>query len=60
MSPAVNAAYPLLQAVWGGSQSARTIHFFTFSALMFFLLIHVLMVIMSGFRRHLRAMTLGK
>jgi thiosulfate reductase cytochrome b subunit len=60
MSPAVNAAYPFVQAVWGGSQSARTIHFFTFGALLLFLLVHVLMVIMSGFKRHVRAMTLGK
>lgn len=60
MSPAINAAYPILQDIWGGSQSARTIHFFAFAALTIFLLVHVLMVILSGFRRQLRAMTLGK
>lgn len=60
MSPAVTAALPFLSGVFGGHQSARTIHFFTFAALMLFLLVHVLMVILSGFRRQMRAMTLGR
>jgi thiosulfate reductase cytochrome b subunit len=60
MSPAVTAAYPVLLGVFGGSQSARTIHFGLFVALILFLIVHVLMVIMSGFKRQLRAMTLGK
>jgi len=59
MSPAAVAAYPFLADIFGGSQSARTIHFFVFAAVILFLLIHVLMVVMSGFRRQMRAMTLG-
>lgn len=59
MSPAVTAAYPFLMDMFGGSQSARTIHFFTFVALTLFLLVHVVMVALSGFRRQMRAMTLG-
>ncbi|MBS0375770.1 MAG: cytochrome b/b6 domain-containing protein [Proteobacteria bacterium] len=59
MSPAVTAAYPGLMDLFGGSQSARTIHFFAFAALMLFLLVHVAMVALSGFRRQLRAMTIG-
>jgi thiosulfate reductase cytochrome b subunit len=59
MSPAIAAAYPVLQDVWGGFQSARTIHFFTFAALILFIAVHVLMVILSGFKRQVRAMTLG-
>jgi thiosulfate reductase cytochrome b subunit len=59
MSPAVVAAYPFLADTFGGSQSARTIHFFVFTAVVLFLLIHILMVVMSGFRRQMRAMTLG-
>jgi thiosulfate reductase cytochrome b subunit len=59
MSPAINAAYPFLAGMFGGSQSARTIHFFLFAALILFLVVHVLMVIMSGFKRQIRAMTLG-
>ena len=48
MSPTVAAAYPFLQSTFGGFQSARTIHFFTFVALMLFAIAHVIMVIASG------------
>jgi thiosulfate reductase cytochrome b subunit len=60
MSPAINAAAPFLTEMFGGAQSARTVHFFTFASLVLFLLGHVTMVAVSGFRRHMRAMTLGR
>jgi thiosulfate reductase cytochrome b subunit len=60
MSPAVTAAVPLLLRVCGGYQSARTIHFATFVTLVLFVCVHVVMVIKSGFRRQMRAMTLGE
>jgi thiosulfate reductase cytochrome b subunit len=59
MSPTVAAAYPILLDVFGGQQSARTLHFFGFGALVLFFAVHVSMVILSGFRKHLRAMTIG-
>jgi len=59
MAPAVTNAYPVLLDLFGGSQSARTIHFFTFAALGLFLAVHVAMVILTGFRRQMRAMTVG-
>jgi thiosulfate reductase cytochrome b subunit len=59
MSPAMTAAAPLLTLLFGGYQSARTIHFFTFAALVGFVLVHLVMVVASGFRRQLRGMTLG-
>jgi thiosulfate reductase cytochrome b subunit len=59
MSPAVAAAYPFLLDVFGGYQTARTIHFFGFAVLIAFLLVHVAMVIATGFGRQLRAMTWG-
>lgn len=59
MSPAVTAALPFLLDLFGGYQSARTIHFFCFAALTLFLVAHVAMVIATGFRRQLRAMILG-
>jgi thiosulfate reductase cytochrome b subunit len=59
MSPAVTAAYPVLLDLFGGSQSARTIHFFTFAALVLFLVIHVAMVALTGFKQQIRAMTFG-
>jgi thiosulfate reductase cytochrome b subunit len=60
MSPAVAAAYPFLATVFGGTQSARTIHFCLFVALILFVLIHLAMVSLTGFRRQMRAITLGK
>jgi thiosulfate reductase cytochrome b subunit len=60
MSPAVTAAYPFLSGVFGGFQSARTIHFFTFGALLLFVVVHIVMVIKSGFRRQIQAMTVGE
>ena len=60
MSPAINAAYPFLSGMFGGSQSARTIHFCVFVALLLFVLVHVAMVAVSGFKRQMRAMIFGK
>ncbi len=59
MSPAVTAGYPFLLDVFGGYQTARTIHFFGFTLLALFLIVHVAMVIATGFGRQLRAMTWG-
>jgi thiosulfate reductase cytochrome b subunit len=60
MSPAVTASFGFLLRLFGGYQSARTIHFVTFAALLLFVLAHVAMVIKSGFRRQIRAMTVGE
>ena len=59
MSPAITAAWPWLLTLFGGSQSARTIHFVAFCALVLFVRVHAAMVVASGFRRQLRAITLG-
>lgn len=59
MSPAVTAAHPVLLDVFGGQQSARTLHFFCFSALALFFVVHVAMVIRTGFGRQMRAMIAG-
>jgi thiosulfate reductase cytochrome b subunit len=59
MSPAMSAAYPFLAEIFGGTQSARTIHFCVFVALLLFFVAHLLMVGLSGFKRQMRAMTLG-
>ena len=60
MSPAIGAAVPLLPQLFGGFQSARTIHFFAFVVLTLFVLTHVLMIVVSGFRKQIRAMTWGE
>jgi thiosulfate reductase cytochrome b subunit len=60
MSPAVTASVPFLLQMFGGYQSARTIHFFTFVALVLFVVVHVVMVVKSGFKRQMRAITVGE
>ena len=59
MSPAVASATPAVVTVLGGQQSARTIHFFVSVFLVLFLLVHVVMVCLAGFRSRVRAMITG-
>ena len=60
MSPAITSVFPALVTVLGGQQSARTIHFFVASFLVLFLLVHVAMVCLAGFRNRVRAMITGQ
>ena len=60
MSPAITAAYPFLLKIFFGAQSARTIHFFASVLLVLFLLLHILMVVRSGFKNQIKSMTVGK
>ena len=59
MSPAFVSAVPAAVNVLGGQQSARTLHFFVSLALVLFLLVHVVMVWLAGFRSRMRAMITG-
>jgi thiosulfate reductase cytochrome b subunit len=59
MSPAIASVFPAAVAVWGGQQSARTVHFFVSVLLVLFLLVHVAMVCLTGFRNRMRAMITG-
>ena len=60
MSPAFVSAFPATVNVLGGQQSARTLHFFVSLALVLFLLVHVVMVCVAGFRSRMRAMITGR
>jgi thiosulfate reductase cytochrome b subunit len=60
MSPAFVSAFPATVTWLGGQQSARTIHFFLTLALVLFLLVHVMMVFLAGFRSRMRAMITGR
>ncbi|HPH45471.1 MAG TPA: cytochrome b/b6 domain-containing protein [Chryseolinea sp.] len=60
MSPAVSAGYPVLLKMFGGVQSARTLHFFASVALELFFVVHVIMIIRSGFKQQIKGMTFGK
>jgi len=60
MSPAFVSAFPATVILLGGRQSARTLHFFVSLALLLFLLVHVAMVCLAGFRSRMRAMITGQ
>jgi thiosulfate reductase cytochrome b subunit len=60
MSPAVTAAAPVLFDLFGGRQSARTIHFLTANLLVLFVLVHVFQVLSSGVINRMRAMITGR
>jgi thiosulfate reductase cytochrome b subunit len=59
MSPAITSVFPVIVNVFGGQQSARTIHFFVSVALVLFLVVHIAMVCLAGFKNRVRAMVTG-
>ncbi|HET7314166.1 cytochrome b/b6 domain-containing protein [Salinisphaera sp.] len=59
MSPTMDAAWPWLTEVFGGRQSARTLHFLCAFALVAFFLVHLLLVLISGVLNNMRAMITG-
>jgi thiosulfate reductase cytochrome b subunit len=59
MSPAIASAFPAAVTIFGGQQSARTVHFFVSIALLLFFLVHIVMVCLSGFGNRTGAMITG-
>jgi thiosulfate reductase cytochrome b subunit len=59
MSPAVDAAFPGLLSLFGGRQSARTIHFFACFGFIGFVAVHLFMVTTTGLRNNIRSMITG-
>jgi thiosulfate reductase cytochrome b subunit len=60
MSPAVTAAVPSLLDLFGGRQSARTIHFLVANLLVLFVLVHVVEVFLAGVVNGMRSMITGR
>ncbi len=60
MSPAITSVFPEFVTVFGGHQTARTLHFFLADFLLLFLLVHIAMVIVAGFSSRMRAMITGR
>lgn len=60
MSPGMDAGYPFLLDIFGGRQSARTIHFVAASGIVLFVVVHLLMVLISGVWNNLRSMITGR
>ena len=60
MSPGMNAAWPWLIDIFGGRQSARSLHFIAAFALAAFFLVHLLMVMLAGPVNEIRSMITGR
>ncbi len=60
MSPAVDTAWPWLLDVFGGRQSARTIHFACAWLLVLFTAAHVAMVLLAGPLNEMRSIVTGR
>jgi thiosulfate reductase cytochrome b subunit len=59
MSPGFNAAAPWLLDVFGGRQTARTIHFLTMVALLGFFAVHMAMILLAGPLNEMRSILTG-
>lgn len=60
MSPGLDTAFPWLPDLFGGRQSARTIHFLTAALITAFVAVHLVMVLLSGVVNNLRSMITGR
>lgn len=59
MSPGMDAAWPWLLDLFGGRQSARSIHFVVAALLLVFIVVHLVLVLLSGPLNGLRGMITG-
>ncbi|MFN0113523.1 MAG: cytochrome b/b6 domain-containing protein [Paracoccaceae bacterium] len=59
MSPGFNAFAPWLPELFGGRQTARTIHFVVMAALVLFFLVHMAMILAAGPFNEIRSIVTG-
>ncbi|KQM64266.1 HupC [Sphingomonas sp. Leaf17] len=60
MSPGMNAAWPWLLDLFGGRQSARSIHFILAVLIGGFTVVHLVLVILAGVGNEIRSMITGR
>jgi thiosulfate reductase cytochrome b subunit len=59
MSPGLDAKFPFLLELFGGRQTARSIHFMAAFSVVLFVLTHVALVLVSGVFNNMRSMITG-
>ena len=59
MSPGIDAGWPWLLDIFGGRQSARSIHFICAFLLVAFVVVHLAMVVLAGPVNEIRSMITG-
>ena len=60
MSPGMDAAWPWMLQLFGGRQSARSIHFIAASGLVGFIIVHLTLVILAGPINEVKSMITGR
>lgn len=60
MSPGLDTAFHFVPDLFGGRPSARTLHFISAFLLVLFVVVHVVMVLVSGWWNNLRSMLTGR
>jgi thiosulfate reductase cytochrome b subunit len=60
MSPGMDAAFPWLLTLFGGRQAARAAHFLLATYLVLFVIVHLVMVVLSGPINNMRSMITGR
>jgi thiosulfate reductase cytochrome b subunit len=60
MSPGLDAGFPWLLDLFGGRQSARTLHFICAMIVVLFIVVHLAMVVLAGPLNELRSMITGR
>jgi sulfoxide reductase catalytic subunit YedY len=59
MSPAVVNRFPRYAKLFGGRQSARSLHFLTMLGFFGFIVVHVTLIVMTGFVRNMNHIVMG-
>lgn len=59
MSPGMNAAWPWALDLFGGRQSARSLHFISMAAIVLFIVVHLVMVVVAGPLNEMRSIVTG-
>lgn len=60
LSPGMDAAWPWLTDIFGGRQSARSVHFIAMGLISLFTIVHLTLVILAGPLNEVRSMITGK
>jgi thiosulfate reductase cytochrome b subunit len=60
MSPGIDSAFPWLLTLFGGRQAARAAHFLLATYLVLFVIVHLVMVVLSGPINNMRSMITGR
>jgi thiosulfate reductase cytochrome b subunit len=60
MSPSITSVFPRMVEIFGGHQTARTLHFFLSDLLVLFFAVHIVMITAAGFWARVSAMIVGR